>query len=134
MRRSRRSDAVNPGLLGMARVLSEDAVRCGLKKIDAEAGEVWLQRTLDDAVRPLLREPWILDFDTTVKPLSSEQERAVTGYNPSKPGRPSHSYHSYLVANLPLVLDVEVDAGNETVSVHGSAGLWALLKRLGRDC
>lgn len=129
-----RSDAVNPGLLGMARVLSEDAVRRGLKKIDAEAGEVWLQRSLDYAVRPLLREPWILDVDTTVKPLYGEQEGAVTGYNPSKPGRPSHSYHSYLVANLRLVLDVEVHAGNETASVHGSPGLWALLERLGRDC
>lgn len=87
-----------------------------------------------DAVRPLLREPWILDVDTTVKPLYGEQEGAVTGYNPSKPGRPSHSYHSYLVANLRLVLDVEVQADNETASVHGSPGLWVLLERLGRDC
>ena len=129
-----RSDGVNPGLLGMARALSEDAVRRGLKKIDAEAGEVWLQESLDYAVRPLLREAWILDVDTTVKPLYGEQEGAVAGYNPGKQGRPSHSYHSYLLANLRLVLDVEVHAGNETASVHGSPGLWALLERLGRDC
>ncbi|WP_297394309.1 hypothetical protein [Acidiferrobacter sp.] len=38
--------------------------------------------------------PWILDLDTTVKCLYGKQEGAVVGYNPHKPGRPSHSYHS----------------------------------------
>jgi len=55
-----------------------------------------------------LREPWILDVDTTVKPLYGHQEGAVVGYNPKKPGRPSHTYHSYMLANLRLVLEVEV--------------------------
>jgi hypothetical protein len=58
----------------------------------------------------------------------------VVGYKPGKPGRPSHSYHSYLIANLRLVLDVEVHDGNQTASKHGAPGLWALLDRLGRDC
>jgi len=66
-----RADRVNPPLLGMARILSEDAVRRGLAKIDAVAGETWLQENLDYVTRPLLREPWILDVDTTVKPLFS---------------------------------------------------------------
>ena len=42
-----RSDAVNPRLLGMKKVLSEDAVRRGLAKIDAAAGLAWLQTHLD---------------------------------------------------------------------------------------
>jgi hypothetical protein len=129
-----RADAVNPPLLGMTRVLSEDAVRRGLEKIDPEEGAAWLQENLEYAVRPLLREPWILDVDTTVKPLYGHQEGAVAGYNPGKPGRPSHSYHSYLFSNLRLVLDVEVHDGNQTAAVHGAPGLWALLDRLGRDC
>jgi hypothetical protein len=29
-------------------------------------------------------------------------------YNPHKPGRPSHSYHCYMLANLRLILAVEV--------------------------
>ena len=66
-----RADRVNPPLLGMARILSEDAVRRGLAKIDAVAGETWLQENPDYVTRPLLREPWILDVDTTVKPLFS---------------------------------------------------------------
>ena len=42
-----RCDAVNPRLLGMKKVVSEDAVRRGLAKIDAAAGLAWLQTHLD---------------------------------------------------------------------------------------
>ena len=80
----------------------------------------------------LLSEPWILDADVTVKPLFGHQEGAVLGYNPHKPGRLSHTYHTYMIANLRLVLDVEVQAGNQNASKHSSPGLWALLERIGR--
>ena len=79
-----------------------------------------------------LGEPWILDVDTTVKPLYGRQEGAVVGYNPHKPGRPSHTYHSYAIAELRLILEVEVQAGNQHASKHSAPGLWALLARIGR--
>ena len=82
---------------------------------------------------PLLAEPWILDIDTTVKPLYGHQEGAVIGYNPKKPGRPSHSYHTYSMAGVRLVLDVDVVAGNEHTSKHFAPGLWVLLDRIPRD-
>src|SRR6201986_2794379 len=129
-----RCDPVNPPLLGMAKVVSEDAVRRALTKIEAEAGRTWLQEQLDYCTRPLLREPWILDVDTTVKPLYGHQEGAVVGYNPKKPGRPSHTYHSYMLANLRLVLEVEVQAGNQHAAKHSAPGLWTLLDRLGPQC
>ena len=69
-----RSDPVNPPLLGMRRVLSEDAVRRNLGKIDEAPGLAWLQGHLDYSVAPLLDEPWVLDVDTTIKPLYGEQE------------------------------------------------------------
>ncbi len=72
-----RGDAVNAALLGMRRVMSEDSVRRALAKIDEAAGVDWLQRHLDYTFRPLLGEPWILDVDTTVKPLYGRQEGAV---------------------------------------------------------
>lgn len=62
----------------------------------------------------MLAEPWILDTDVTVKPLYGHQEGAVSGYNPHKPGRPSHTYHTCFIANLRLVLDVEVQPGKPT--------------------
>ena len=126
-----RCDAVNPPLLGMKKVVSEDAVRRGLSKIEEEAGRRWLQEQLDYCTRPLLQEPWILDVDTTVKPLYGHQEGAAVGYNPKKPGRPSHTYHSYILANLRLLLEVEVQAGNQHAAKHSAPGLWALLDRLG---
>jgi hypothetical protein len=74
-----RADTVNPQRLGMTRILSEDAVRRGLERIDLAKGATWLQADLDYAVRPLLREPWILDVDTTVKPLSGPEALPVGG-------------------------------------------------------
>ncbi|MFO1160238.1 MAG: hypothetical protein U1E60_15460 [Reyranellaceae bacterium] len=113
-----RGDVVNPQLLGMRGVLSEDAVRRGLKSIATSAGEKWMCEHLLHCVRPLLGEPWILDVDTTVKPLYGHQEGAEVGYNPHKPGRPSHSLHTYVMANLRLVLDVEVQGGKHSMP-HG---------------
>jgi hypothetical protein len=92
-----RGDSVNPPLLGMSKVVSEDSVRSNLGKLDEIQGVTWLQDHLGDCVRPLLSEPWILDSDVTVKPLYGHQEGAVKGYNPHKPGRPSHTYHTYFV-------------------------------------
>jgi hypothetical protein len=67
---------------------------------------------LDAVTSPILSEPWILDSDVTVKVLYGPQEGAVKGYHPHKPGRPSHTYPTYYIANLRLILDVEVHPGN----------------------
>jgi hypothetical protein len=128
-----RCDVVNPPLLGMTKVVSEDAVRRGLKSAAGEAGEDWMRRHLLHCVRPLLSEPWILDVDTTVKPLYGHQEGAEVGYNPSKRGRPSHSLHTYLMSNVRLVLEVEVRSGKQHASLHSQDGLWRLLRSIGRE-
>ena len=62
--------------------------------------------------------------------MYGHQEGAVVGYNPHKPGRPSHTYHTYMIGNLRLMLDVEVQAGNRHNSKHSSRGLWSLLEWL----
>ena len=128
-----RGDGVNPSLLGMTRVASEDSVRRALERIGAEDGASWLQGHLDDTVRPLLSEPWVLDCDTTIKPLYGHQEGAVVSYNPKKPSRPSHAYHAFLMAGTRLVLDVAVAPGNRHRSKSAAPSLWALLERLGRE-
>ena len=127
------NDGVNPKLLGMNKVVSEDSARRAVKKIDEEKGGQWLQHHLLDCCSPLLNTPWILDIDTTIKPLYGHQEEAVKGYNPQKPGRPSHTYHTYMMANLRLVLDVEVKAGDQSHSSHSLPGLMSLLKELPED-
>ena len=103
-----RADGVLPDLLGIDRILSEDAVRRALAAIAGTGGNggvTWLQKHLDHCMSPLLGEPWMLDADTTIKPLYGHQDGAKLGYNPKKPGRPSHAYHSFFIANLRLALD-----------------------------
>ena len=129
-----RNDGVLPELLGMKKIVSEDAVRRGFKAIAEGEGREWLQRHLDYCAAPLLSEPWVLDADLTVKPLYGHQEGAVLGYNPKKPGLPSHVYHTYTMAGLRLVLDVDVAPGNEHASKHAAPGRWALLDRIPRHC
>lgn len=125
-----KSDRVTPDLLGMSRVVSDDTVRRALKTLDTKSGVEWSKDNLKNCVRGLLVEPWILDMDTTVKPLYGHQEGAVLGYNPHKPGRPSHVYHVYFVGNLRLILEAEVQAGNRTASMYTQPGLWAYLDQL----
>lgn len=125
-----RSDGVNPDLLGMKKVASEDSVRRALLAMKEEESDRWMQRHLKASYEPLLEEPWILDMDSTVKPLYGHQEDAKLGYNPTKPGRPSHVYHTNFIANLRIVLEVEVQAGNQTATSYAQPGLWALLDGL----
>src|SRR6202790_1474560 len=125
-----RSDGVNPELLGMTKVASEDSVRRALLALKEEESESWLKQHLKASYEPLLVEPWALDVDTTVKVLYGHQEDAKVGYNPQKPGRPSHAYHSYFIANLRMVVDVEVQAGNQTATSFAQPGLWTLLDDL----
>lgn len=127
------SDGVNPALLGMSKIVSEDSARRAVKKVEENSGIAWLQNHLQDCCAPLLKTPWILDIDSTVKPLYGHQEYATKGYNPQKPGRPSHTYHTYMMANLRLVLDVEVKAGDQSHSIHSLPGLLSLLNRLSAD-
>ena len=117
-----RCDGVNPGLLGMNKVISEDALRRALAAIPESAGIEWLDAHLNESVARLLDAPWILDVDTSVKALYGQQQGAVVSYNPKKPGRPSHSYHTYLMAGLRLVVGAEVRAGNQHSASHSLPG------------
>lgn len=125
-----RFDGVNPQLLGMTKVCSEDSVRRAFSEVAAPECAAWQTRHLRNSYESLLREPWILDIDSTVKPLYGHQEGAVKGYNPGKPGRPSHVYHTYFAANIRLVLDVEVQAGNQTASSYAQPEFWKYIDSL----
>lgn len=128
-----RGDRVNAALLGLGTTVSEDVVRDAMKRIPEEEGLVWLRRELLDCIAPALELGWILDIDTTVKPIYGHQQGAELGYNPHKPGRPSHVYHSYFVANLRISLGVEVLPGKQNAASHGLKQLWETLSKLPRS-
>jgi len=128
-----RADTVNPAGLGMSKVCSEDSVRRAFAGADPAACAVWQTQSLRQTWRPALRQPWILDMDATVKPIYGHQEGAEIGYNPHKPGRPSHAYHSLFVRGLRLVLDVVVRSGKQHAATHSRENLWRVWESLPAD-
>jgi hypothetical protein len=89
-----------------------------------------MDAALAQSTRQALSTGWILDADTTVKPLYGHQDGAQISYNPTKPGRPSHVIHTYWIANLRLVLDAEVHNGKAHAARHSLPRLVSLLKEL----
>jgi hypothetical protein len=126
-----RGDAVAAHALGMKKIVSEDALRRALERIDEASSTAWMRPALMHSVRQALNKPWVLDVDATIKPLYGRQEGAELGYNPAKPGRPSHVLHTFWVGNLRLVLDVQVNSGKQHTSAHAKAAMGRLLDELG---
>lgn len=125
-----RGDGVSPQILGMSKIVSEDALRRALGWMSAEQSRDWLQPQLLASVQPALDCPWILDIDTTIKTLFGKQSGAEVGYNPHKPGLPSHALHTYFVSNLRMVLDVVVSGGKQHSAAHARPGLSDILASL----
>jgi len=128
-----RGDAVAAKALGLRGMVSEDSVRRALAAMVPEASEPWMRSALMASVREALERPWVLDLDATIKPLYGRQEGAQIGYNPHKPGRPSHVLHTFWVGNLRLVLDAVLSAGKQHTSGHALAAMARLLDELGEQ-
>lgn len=129
-----RSDRVGAEVLGLGKVVSEDSVRRALGRGTEEAWDTWLAGLDRTVVEPLLAEAYVLDIDSTVKPLYGHQEGAELGYNPKKPGRPSHNCHTYFIGALRLVLGVDVQPGKQHSGGCGMPGLWKLIDSLPPGC
>ena len=124
-----RGDGLAPQLLGMEKIIGDDSLRralaqiapapqkwhsdeqCAAQQAQVARAEAWMRDQLMHSVQDALQRPWILDCDTTVKPLYGRQAGAEVGYNPHKPGRPSHVVHTYWVGNLRLVLHAQLQGG-----------------------
>jgi len=57
----------------------------------------------------------------------------VVGFNPHTPGRLSYVFHTYSIANLRLVLDVDVQPGNQTPGTYARRALFDLIESLPED-
>jgi hypothetical protein len=143
-----RADAVAPQILGMTRIISDESLRRALKALAPSIGKnctddqqlkrqtqldkstAWMDTALRESTFDALSTDWILDCDVTVKLLFGNQDGAEIGYNPTKPGRPSHNIHTYWVANLRLVLDAEVKGGKTHPAKYSLPGLMRLLLAL----
>ena len=122
-----RYDGVNLGLLGMSRVGVQRRLGATGDRTDGPGGgRQWLRRRLNFVTRPLLGKAWILDIDTTAKPVYGRQEGAKVGYNPQKPRRPSQVIHVYEMSGTRLVLEAEVESGKRNHSIYWKdwGGCW----------
>ena len=129
-----RGDTINAQGLGMSRVLSEDALRRAFEGEEPGPLEAWQRKHLFQSVEPVLSEPWICDVDVTIKTLYGHQEGAEVGYNPHKPGRAAHAYHTFFVSRLRLALDVVVAPGKRSSSQAVSTSLWSWWEGLPVKC
>jgi hypothetical protein len=143
-----RGDEVAPQILGMHKIVSDESLRralahlapnqpkqCSEAERAARAAQLakstaWMDAALEESTREALSTDWILDVDTTIKLLFGHQEGAEIGYNPTKPGRPSHTLHTYWIGNIRLVLDVEVQSGKACAAKHSLPRLRLLIERL----
>lgn len=125
-----RNDAVLATLLGLGRIVSEDSVRRALKSADERELHAWLSRHEMEVFGQLLAYEYVLDVDSTVKPVFGHQEGAEIGYNPQKPGRPSHSFHSFFIGSVRISLGVDVQPGGRHSGGCGMPRLWEIVDGL----
>jgi hypothetical protein len=129
-----RQETVCTRSFGMGQICSEDSVRRAWKHAETKAVAEWQRRHLRASYAPALEHAWVADLDVTVKPVYGHQEGAEVGYNPRKPGRPSHAYHTVFMARLRLALDVEVLSGKAHAAGHGFQSWWQLWDELPPHC
>jgi len=65
-----RGDAVAAQALGLNKVVSEDALRRGLERIDESISVAWMRPALMRSVREALGQLWVLDIDASIKPTA----------------------------------------------------------------
>jgi hypothetical protein len=128
-----RGDSVLAKLLGIENLRSEDSIRRAFANQDEDALTLWMDGQTEKCFAALLKQDWVLDLDATVKTLYGKQEEARLGYNPMKPGRPSHVYQVMVLAAAKLVLNVDVQAGNLTASEYAQPTLWGWLEAKERE-
>ena len=71
----------------MNKIIREDALSRALTRVSAEQSSTWLVPQLMTSLQSALSTSWILDIDTTIKPLHGKQDGAQVSYKPHKPGK-----------------------------------------------
>ena len=127
-----RHDGAARELLGLGEIVSDATVRRAFRNGSERELDEWLSRHEREVYEALLPLKYILDIDNTVKSIYGHQEGAELGYNPAKPGRPSHNYHSFFIGRARISLGVDVRPGGQHSGRWGMERLWALIDSLPR--
>jgi hypothetical protein len=132
----------DPGILkalGLRRgIPGEDSVRRFLEQIIENVGEEGARQWIHQGYTWLwegMREmgPLLIDWDSTVITRYGHQEGAEVGYNPTKPGRPSHHPLVASLAGTRLCPMLTMRPGNVGSSAGWEDAAQAMLDALGPD-
>lgn len=102
------------------RLCGEDAFRRLSAGLSSEQVETWFMQS-EHMMHNLIPPDSIADWDSTVIVRYGKQEDTAIGYNPQKPGRPSHHPLACVIAGTRLCLHMEWRKG-DTVSASGWSG------------
>ncbi len=95
----------------------EDAFRRLCENLDPTEVERWFAPT-EQMIHHAIPPNAVADWDSTVVVRYGKQEDTAIGYNPQKPGRPSHHPLACVIGGTRLCLHMEWRKGN-TVSASG---------------
>jgi hypothetical protein len=102
------------------RLCGEDAFRRLCADLGTAQVEAWFAPA-EQMIHHAMPSGAVADWDSTVVPRYGKQEDAAIGYNPQKPGRPSHHPLACVIGGTRLCLHMEWRKGN-TVSASGWIG------------
>jgi hypothetical protein len=112
-------DAAVATITGMrkGRLCGEDAFRRLCEPLDASQVQAWFTPA-EQMIHHAMPPNAVADWDSTVVVRYGQQEDAAVGYNPQKPGRPSHHPLACVIGGTRLCLHMQWRKGN-TVSASG---------------
>jgi len=126
-----RYDPVLRRLFGFKRMANFKAVMRLFRKFTQATNERVLGSLYRWLFEQLAVDDLTLDLDSTVMTRYGQQQGAVRGYNPQKPGRPSHHPLMAFVAEVRMVANCWLRPGNSHTANNAQAFLDSTLDKLG---
>ena len=125
-----RYDTALCNLLGWKRGADHRAYRRYLNKFSQATNQRVFSELFSWFFSELVFDNYTLDFDTTVIVREGSQEGAAKGYNPKRPGRPSHHPLLAFVSDVRMIANYRLRPGNTSASTNYLSFLEDTLSRL----
>lgn len=125
-----RYDTVLCNLLGWNRGADHRAYQRYLNKFSQATNQRVFSELFSWFFSELVFDNYTLDFDSTVMVREGSQEGAAKGYNPKRPGRPSHHPLLAFVSDVRMIANYWLRPGNTSASTNYLSFLEDTLSRL----
>ena len=125
-----RYDTTLCNLLGWNRGAAHRAYQRYLNKFSQATNQRVFSELFSWLFSELVFDNYTLDFDSTVMVRQGSQEGAAKGYNPKRPGRPSHHPLLAFVSDVRMIANYWLRPGNTSASTNYLSFLEDTLSRL----